>query len=116
MVAREGRLRRSWIALVHMLIVPPLVLAKVAAIRGRIVDPAKNILLRAAVQLFPGNQAFTQTRSTRSTTYARFLLTLHATGALTLKLANPVSEVVGVRTPSCASLNITHRFGRNPVR
>jgi len=113
MVAREGHLRRSWLALVHMLIVPPLVLAKVAAIRGRIVDPAKNILLRAAVQLFPGNQAFAQTRPT---TYKRFLLTLHATGALTLKSANPVSEVVGVRIPSCASLNITHRFGRNPVR
>ncbi|MGA3092940.1 MAG: carboxypeptidase-like regulatory domain-containing protein [Terriglobales bacterium] len=29
---------------------------------------------------------------------------------------NPVSEVVGVRIPSCASVNITYRFGRNPVR
>ena len=30
--------------------------------------------------------------------------------------ANPVSDVVGVRIPSYASLNITYRFGRNPVR
>jgi hypothetical protein len=29
--------------------------------------------------------------------------------------ANPVSEVVGVRIPSYASVNITYRFGRNPV-
>jgi hypothetical protein len=30
--------------------------------------------------------------------------------------ANPVSEVVGVRIPSYASVNITYRFGGNPVR
>jgi hypothetical protein len=30
--------------------------------------------------------------------------------------ANPVSKVVGVRIPSYASVNITYRFGRNPVR
>lgn len=30
--------------------------------------------------------------------------------------ANPVSEVVGVRIPSYASVNITYRFAKNPVR
>jgi hypothetical protein len=30
--------------------------------------------------------------------------------------ANPVSEVVGVRIPSYASLNITYRFVKNPMR
>ena len=29
---------------------------------------------------------------------------------------NPVSEVVGVRIPSYASLNMTYRFGKNSAR
>jgi hypothetical protein len=44
-------MRRSWIALVPTMIVPLLVIAQDAAIRGRIVDPAGNALPGAAVQL-----------------------------------------------------------------
>jgi hypothetical protein len=80
--ARERRMRRRWIALVPMMIVPLLVIAQDAAIRGRIVDPAGNALPGAAVQLFQGNQLLAQTRSAAD---GRFLLTLHATGTLTLK-------------------------------
>ena len=36
-------------------------------------------------------------------------------GSNALVPANPVSELVGVRIPSCASVNIAYRFGRNTV-
>src|ERR1700720_2669285 len=96
--ARERRMRRRWIALVPMMIVPLLAIAQDAAIRGRIVDPAGNALPGAVVELFQGNQVLAQTRSAAD---GRFLLTLHANGALTLKADatgfRPVSRPIIVR-------------------
>jgi len=81
-----------------MMIAPLFVIAQDADIRGRIVDPAGNALAGAAVQLFQGNQLLAQTRSAAD---GRFLLTLHATGALTLKADatgfRPLSRAIIVR-------------------
>jgi carboxypeptidase family protein len=81
-----------------MMIVPLLLLAQDAAIRGRIVDPAGNALPGALVLLFQGNQVLAQTWSGAD---GRFLLTPHATGALTLKADasgfRPVSRAIIVR-------------------
>ncbi len=101
--ARERRLRRSWIALVPMMIVPLLVIAQDAAIRGRIVDPAGNALPGAAVQLLQGNQVLAQTRSAAD---GRFLLSLHATGDFTLR-----ADVAGFRP---VSRSVTLQQNNNP--
>ena len=41
---------------------------------------------------------------------------LSAVGSNGLVAANPVSEVVGVRIPSYASVNLTYHFGVNAER
>jgi len=96
-------MRRSWIALVPLIIVPLFVIAQDAAIRGRIVDPAGNALAGAAVQLLQGNQVLAQTRSAAD---GRFLFSLHATGDLTLH-----ADVAGFRP---VSRSVTLQQNNNP--
>ena len=86
-----------------MMIVPLLVIAQDADIRGRIVDPAGYPLPGAAVQLFQGNQLLAQTRSAAD---GRFLLTLHGTGEFTLK-----ADAAGFRT---VSRSVTLQQNNNP--
>ena len=96
-------MRRSWIALVPMMIVPLLAIAQDAAIRGRIVDPAGNALPGAAVQFLQGNQVLAQTRSAVD---GRFLLSLRATGDFTLH-----ADVAGFRP---VSRSVTLQQNENP--
>jgi hypothetical protein len=90
-------------ALVPMMIVPLLVLAQDAAIRGQIVDPAGNALPGAAVQLLQGNQVLAQTRSAAD---GRFLPSLHATGEVTVR-----ADVAGFRP---VSRSVTLQQNNNP--
>jgi hypothetical protein len=86
-----------------MMIVPLLAIAQDAAIRGRVVDPAGNALPGAAVQVLQGNRVLAQTRSSAD---GRFLLTLHATGEVTLR-----ADVAGFRP---ASRPVTLQQNNNP--
>lgn len=100
-------MRRSWIVLVPMMMVPLLVIAQDAAIRERIVDPAGNALPGAAVQLLQGNQVLAQTRSVAD---GRFLLSLHATGDFTLHADvegfRPVSRSVTLQQNNNAEITV----------